>query len=517
MTTVESGTAVGVEYVPDETRAVAIHEAGHAAASHVYMKDVMSTRLSIRKRGGSLGHHQAIEKEERFSSWRSEEMGKLIWTLGAMAAERVFYGENSTGVGGDVQSATGAAAWMVGVCAMGPERVDLDGPLRQPEEEDAEREKIMKRFEAIGSQIMNRARSGGPLRAGPARQRAVRPGKRARRRPDPRAGLRHRLQPHRAQPRRGRADRRRRSSSGARSRRRGRRAARPSQARASGDRPPGGLGMAEDLTPAEAPEHGHDLARREESSGAVEPYQGRTPPPYAGRFRLVFAVLGGIVGAAAAAVVLLAGASPDSNTVSGGWSSWHPSRDGQAAFQQIADHVAADYRLQNGKQLVAATGGPLELANLPVTVAVKPVTSGGNIALVEGNGVLYTLCGLGKKCAISSGKPTQVRHLLLRRESLELALYTFRYVRDVDLVVVFLPPPPGKDASQAMLYRAKDVKGELDRPLVATLPGPAPRPNSFPASQAASVNALTAPHLFKFTLEQGQNASVFLVLDRLLK
>ena len=30
----------GIEYVPEETRAVAIHEAGHAVASHVYMKDV---------------------------------------------------------------------------------------------------------------------------------------------------------------------------------------------------------------------------------------------------------------------------------------------------------------------------------------------------------------------------------------------------------------------------------------------------------------------------------------------
>ena len=56
--------------------------------------------------GRPLGHHQALEKEERFSSWRHEEMGRLTWTLGAMAAERVFYGENSTGVGGDVQSAT---------------------------------------------------------------------------------------------------------------------------------------------------------------------------------------------------------------------------------------------------------------------------------------------------------------------------------------------------------------------------------------------------------------------------
>src|SRR5207249_11035968 len=95
MTTIESGTAVGVHYVDEETRAVAIHEAGHAVASHVYMQDVMSTRLSIRMRGGSLGHHQAIEKEERFSSWRHEEVGNLVWTLGAMAAEHVFYGENS--------------------------------------------------------------------------------------------------------------------------------------------------------------------------------------------------------------------------------------------------------------------------------------------------------------------------------------------------------------------------------------------------------------------------------------
>ena len=32
MTTIESGTAVGIDYIPAETRAVAIHEAGHAVA-----------------------------------------------------------------------------------------------------------------------------------------------------------------------------------------------------------------------------------------------------------------------------------------------------------------------------------------------------------------------------------------------------------------------------------------------------------------------------------------------------
>ncbi len=166
MTTVESGTAIGTEYVPEETRSVAIHEAGHAAAAHVYLKGAESTRLSIKRRGAALGHHQAREKEERFSSWRSEEMAQLIWALGAMAAERVFYGENTTGVGGDVQSATARAAWMVGACGMAPEQIEVNGGSNGRTTKktlDERREKISKRFELIGTQIMNRTGDGGPL------------------------------------------------------------------------------------------------------------------------------------------------------------------------------------------------------------------------------------------------------------------------------------------------------------------------------------------------------------------
>ena len=174
MTTVESGTAIGTEYVPEETRAVALHEAGHAAAAHVYMKGAESTRLSIRQRGAALGHHQAREKQERFSSWFSEEMSQLIWALGAMAAERVFYGESSTGVGGDVQSATARAAWMVGVCGMAPEQPELNGRARtngtvtaaKARSDEAKKDEIMQRYEQIGVQIMNRA-SGGALAADP--------------------------------------------------------------------------------------------------------------------------------------------------------------------------------------------------------------------------------------------------------------------------------------------------------------------------------------------------------------
>jgi len=152
MTTVEAGTAVGVEYIAEETRAVAIHEAGHAACAHVFMPDAESTRLSIRMRAGSLGHHMALEKEERFSSWHHQEMGRLVWGLGAMAAERVFYGETSMGVGGDVQSVTTAAGFMVGAASMGPEPLDLDG----------KRDAVMPRLEEIGTRIMARTGAGGP-------------------------------------------------------------------------------------------------------------------------------------------------------------------------------------------------------------------------------------------------------------------------------------------------------------------------------------------------------------------
>jgi ATP-dependent Zn protease len=165
MTTLEAGTAVGIEYVPEESRAVAIHEAGHAAAGHAYLKGAESTRLSIRMRGGALGHHQALEKEERFSRFRSEEFARLVWALGAMAAERVFYGENSNGVGGDVQSVTVQAAYMVGASAMGPQPFDVK-PQEGETEEEA-RERILKRFEKIGLQIVNRTSGGGPFGENP--------------------------------------------------------------------------------------------------------------------------------------------------------------------------------------------------------------------------------------------------------------------------------------------------------------------------------------------------------------
>ena len=160
MTTVESGVAIQQPYPKHEARAIAIHEAGHAVCSHLYGENRLSTRLSIRRRGNSGGHHAAMALEERFVDWRSEEIASLIWGLGAMAAEHVFYGQNTTGVGGDVHSTTFNAVRMVGRHAMGPTRVDLSDRIEDPKRRAKQEKRAMRRFEELGNQIMHRSGGG---------------------------------------------------------------------------------------------------------------------------------------------------------------------------------------------------------------------------------------------------------------------------------------------------------------------------------------------------------------------
>ncbi len=171
MTVIESGTAINVKYTEADARAVAIHEAGHAAAAHVYVPEVESSRLSIKMRGQSLGHHQSFEKEERFGAFQSRMFGELIHAVGAMAAELVFYGENSVGVGGDLMSTTWTATGMVGAAGMSPLPIDLNGKTFADETEEQTRERVMKRLEDIGARLMNRS-AGGWDSLGDPRKRA---------------------------------------------------------------------------------------------------------------------------------------------------------------------------------------------------------------------------------------------------------------------------------------------------------------------------------------------------------
>jgi ATP-dependent Zn protease len=130
MANIEAGLAEPVKYTEKEALATARHEVGHAVANRFFLPYMKSVRLSIRKRARTLGHHQAVDAEESFSKFRSRIAGEIRWGLGSIAVERVFYGENTTGVSMDLLSATTDAAEMVGLYGMGPDNRDDADSLR---------------------------------------------------------------------------------------------------------------------------------------------------------------------------------------------------------------------------------------------------------------------------------------------------------------------------------------------------------------------------------------------------
>ena len=124
MGNIEAGLAEPVEYSERDKIAIARHELGHAVAARFYKPDHAHARLSIKMRKEALGHHRTVEQEEQFVKFRSQLAAEIRHTLGAIASERVFYGENSSGVSSDLQMATREACLMVGVVGMGPEDLD---------------------------------------------------------------------------------------------------------------------------------------------------------------------------------------------------------------------------------------------------------------------------------------------------------------------------------------------------------------------------------------------------------
>ena len=246
---------------------------------------------------------------------------------------------------------------------------------------------------------------------------------------------------------------------------------------------------------------------------------------YRRRFAIVYgalALLGGI--ALGALIVLLT--RPDA-VPSPAWSAWEPSGSSNAQVKQIADHVAKEYRFQ-GQQMAVALGGPPTVAAggdstnpIPVAaIAVRPDTSTGkaeenDIELVDASkSMQYVLCGLGDSCALSSGPPTEARHTLLRREALELALYTFKYVDGVDSVTVFLPPPAGTQAPATAVFLEKsDIGPELSKPLTQTLSPITPSVGTIKADELQTLNRITRTRLYQFQYTQAQDLSAVLVLD----
>jgi hypothetical protein len=224
------------------------------------------------------------------------------------------------------------------------------------------------------------------------------------------------------------------------------------------------------------------------------------PAPFRGRFGFVWGALAGIVACAAVLTVILVTAAGDSGPpLAKHWSSWKPSTSRMLdGAQDISTHVAREYKLSSGDQLASIRSGRIEIAGQPLGVAVRP--KGGELQVLKGDGLLYLLSLLDTDKA---KKASKARERLLRREALELSLYTFRYLDDVTMVAVVLPPPgKGSDAAQSrvIFYRPGDLLKQLQVPLTRTLTVP------------SQVDSLALRNLFNFTIQPLDGELSYLVL-----
>jgi hypothetical protein len=273
-----------------------------------------------------------------------------------------------------------------------------------------------------------------------------------------------------------------------------------------------------DIVDEREEERGDLLPARRGPGGAAEPVAPVRHSTYAPRFHFLTGALVAVGLAALAGLVAFVVAPSGGSSDSGvNWSAWRPADAGTTGAQQIADHVGSQYKLPDGRQIVNVGVTGLEIQGVPLAVAVRQdPAQGGNIKVFDDSGIIFHLCGLGPSCAIATGKSSTKRGLLLRREALELALYSFRYLGDVHQVVVFMPPAKkGQAPSQALFFREGDVAQELDRPLTASLSPRVPSVSNVTLSPDASlVDHITAAKTFNFSLTGDQTSQRgFIVLD----
>ena len=116
-----------------EKEIVAHHESGHALLAEILPTTDRVHKVSMIPRGmGALGYTMQLPLEDRYLMTRPELLDKLTVLMGGRAAERVIFGEVSTGASDDLQRATDLARRMVGQFGMsmvlGPQALShLDG------------------------------------------------------------------------------------------------------------------------------------------------------------------------------------------------------------------------------------------------------------------------------------------------------------------------------------------------------------------------------------------------------
>jgi hypothetical protein len=245
-----------------------------------------------------------------------------------------------------------------------------------------------------------------------------------------------------------------------------------------------------------------------------------TPRRYTARFAIFYALLGMVLaGTIVAGVSVFFQSGP---LAAQSWSSWQPARGSTAQVTSaIANHVSQQYRLGAGAgQLVGVQSEPLTYTSGTHKISIEAVAirkkANSDVGIVfypTTNTWADLLCGLGTTCSISTGQASVTRGRLVRREALEIALYTFKFAPSISSLVAYMPPPPGSTSQTLLYFQKANLTKELSQPLDQTLPlATPPLPSSPDTTEASTIDKLTIPSLYDYSLAQLQDGGLALVL-----
>jgi cell division protease FtsH len=119
------GTERQVVMTDADRQRTAYHESGHALVGMLTPGTDPVRKISIIPRGQALGVTLSTPESDRYGYEREELIAKIKVALGGRSAERVVYGETTTGAESDIQQITQIARGMVGRWGMS----DAIGPI----------------------------------------------------------------------------------------------------------------------------------------------------------------------------------------------------------------------------------------------------------------------------------------------------------------------------------------------------------------------------------------------------
>ena len=265
---------------------------------------------------------------------------------------------------------------------------------------------------------------------------------------------------------------------------------------------------------------GHGVATGDElvaSSAADEPLGAALASRgmHGRKFRAAYVVLGLLAASAIVAfVALLLQGGPSGPRP---WSVFQPVAADIGTAQEIAAFVESRYLAEDGTPLVDVSADWLSLQGKAIEFisTERPDLNGRTDQLLVPvtQSVRFGLCGEGEKCAITKGEPSPARLRYLSRASLELALYSFRYMPQVESVVAYLPPPQGTEPTWALFFQRADFVALLDSPIDDLIaPTPPANASAMSAEDVALVDELTVPLRFSYEFWETENGETVLKL-----